>query len=58
MQLGEICAALEQAGRDDDSRAQDHARLLEAALEAVIGAMQGARDAGNPPEHGDTPQPG
>jgi PAS domain S-box-containing protein len=59
MQLGEICATLEQAGRnDDEGRAQHQARLLEAALEAAIEAMQGARDGGSPPEQGDSPQPG
>ena len=59
MQLGEICAALEQAGRDDDGdQVQRQGGLLEAALADTLTAMQGTQAAGVPPARGDTPRPG
>ncbi|HRO36931.1 PAS domain S-box protein [Thauera sp.] len=49
LQLGEICAILEQAGRDSDGdRARQLAGQLDTALEVALRAMQVAPDAGSP----------
>jgi len=46
MQLGNICAALEQAGREGDGeRVQGLVTALEATLDATLQAMDGARPA-------------